>query len=246
MQEAEAPAPTNSLNAIIHLGVPTYGDTILANSVGAMLQCTRRKDVRAEFDIQGFSGLTANFNSLYINALNKLPRGFTHFAMMHADIFPEAGWLDKLLEIMAREQADVVSAIVPIKDDQGLTSTALETDDFWRPRRLTLTEVYEEWAPTFSMPNLLLNTGLMLVDIRKPWAKKVRFHVEDKIEEITPGVFKAFFAPEDWNFSRDASKLGAKLVATREVMVEHIGPMNYPNRHKWGTLKRDIIPGGKS
>jgi hypothetical protein len=148
--------------------------------------------------------------------------------MLHADVVPEDLWLDKMLAIMEDKKADVLSAVIPIKSPDGMTSTAIESDDPWLPRRLNMAEVYER-ARTFTDPGLLVNSGLMLVDIRSAWVDRIFFRFEDKIQE-SDGEFKARVVSEDWLFSRDARKLGAKIYATTEVLVNHmVGVMAYSN-----------------
>jgi len=95
--------------------------------------------------------------------------------------------------------------------------------------------------PTFTAPNLLLNTGLMLVKLSAPWVQQVYFHFEDKIIRVN-GRRRAVLMPEDWMFSRDARKLGCTAQwATREVRVEHKGMATYPNDVVWG-WKTDYVP----
>lgn len=177
--------------------------------------------------------LTAACNALWAHMLNlRKHDGLTHFVMLHADVKPATReWLSLLLDEMKRVEADVISAIVPIKDERGLTSTAWDTD-FWRPRRLTLTEA-AVMPTTWSAPDVLLNTGLMVVDVRGDWVNKIHFHIEDRIV-LTDGAYHHDCAPEDWNFSRDARNAGARLYATRIVPVEHYGT---------GCWKSDVIQG---
>lgn len=223
------------------VAIPTFNYKIMGASLAAVLHAKRNPETHVDFSVTGFSGLTANFNNQFVDALNGLKTGLTHFAMIHDDIDPEAFWLDKLLEIMENWNADIVSAISPIKDDRGLTSTARENpDNLWYPIRYTMREL-AELPPTFSRPDLLLNTGLMLVDMRKPWVKKIRFHVEDEINEVAPGEFRANFMSEDWLFSRDAALMGAKVVATREVKLKHCGNSFFPNTGAWGTEAFDDV-----
>lgn len=220
------------------IGIPTFDHKVITDTVYAVMAAKTRKDVHVNFRLTGFSGLTCNFNRLLCDALDG---DYTHFVMLHADIAPNPGWLDKLIEVMERFQADIVSAISPIKDERGLTSTAIENiEDPWHPIRFTMKEVFK-LDPSFTRPDLLLNTGLMLVDIRKPWVNQVRFHVEDAIK-IVEGKRYPLFMPEDWLFSRDARAAGAQtLVATREVLLNHIGGAYHDNASPWGTCEHDPI-----
>ena len=50
--------------------------------------------------------------------------------MLHDDVVPEAFWLDKLIAELELHSADVMSAVVPVKSGNGLTSTAVgDADD---------------------------------------------------------------------------------------------------------------------
>lgn len=192
------------------------------------------------------SATCMTFNIAWAQALDAYERGeVTHFAMWHSDIIPDDLWLDKLAEIMDRESCDVVSAIVPIKDANGFTSTALDEpvgdlDPEWRVRRLTMKEIHK-LPPTFTAPNLLLNTGLMLVDLSKEWTKDAYFTIRDKIFKHH-GRRVAAIVPEDWGLSRMARAGGAKLCATREVKVEHVGDWKFSNAAAWGSADTDFLP----
>src|SRR5262245_6420830 len=178
----------------VYVACPTFDYTVIGSTLGALLACKKDPETSAEWFVHGFSGLTANFNNLFVEALNGIKtRGITHFAMLHADIEPEQYWLDRMLRIMEDWQADIVSVISPVKNGTGLTSTAYENpENPWYPIRFTVRQL-GKMPPTFTQDDLLINTGLMLVDLRKDWVKKICFHVEDKITEIEPGVFRAHF-----------------------------------------------------
>jgi GT2 family glycosyltransferase len=151
-----------------------------------------------------------------------------------------------MVRLLQEHKADVLSVVIPIKNEKGLTSTALDVgigdeDSHWRVKRLTLTEIYNDYEPTFTHEKLLVNTGLMLVDLRKPWVENVWFAFEDKIipDPKVPGNFKAVGVSEDWFFSRRARELGAKLYATREISVLHSGTNEFSNASAWGSLGED-------
>jgi len=179
--------------------------------------------------------VTYNFNQLWTAALNlRKTQGVTHFLMWHADIRPLGNdWLDILFEEMAINDADVLSAIVPIKDSRGLTSTAFDLGD-WKGARLTQKQALSKKFPdTWTAENLLLNTGLMLVDMRKPWVENVCFTINDKIV-FEKGQWRAYVEPEDWNFSRQCRALGCRLFVTRKVITEHCGLRAYRSDEIWG------------
>lgn len=234
----------------VFLGTPVGGDGSVAFATHEAICQLHHSihDVEARFG--GSSALTFNFNNLWAEAINRRLDGepFDVFAMIHTDIAPQAAdWLDKLLEIFDRTNADVLSVIVPIKDSKGLTSTALDTSR-WTPRRLTMTEVYElpktfdgQYVQERFGAQLLLNTGLMVVRLTESWALEVCFHIDNCITRGRDGRFAAFFEPEDWKFSRWCNARGLKLVATREVIVGHLGGVAYTNDGPWGSMAVDSI-----
>lgn len=170
---------------------------------------------------------------LYASALNARKDGITHFCLLHSDVVPDDGWLDKLVALADMYKADVMSVILPIKDGRGLTSTAIETEDKWHPHRLSLKEIYDK-AATFTDEKILVNSGLMLIDIRKPWAEELCFRFEDSIVKDDKGMFQSQVCPEDWLFSRDAAARGARIYATREIKAIHVGQAHYSNAFVWG------------
>lgn len=139
----------------------------------------------------GGSLLANCFNQLWCGALNLQMDGvdITHFAMLHNDVTPEDGWLGVLLEDLRDSQADLVSAVVPIKDPRGLTSTAIDScsDPFQIERRLTLAET-SSLPPVFTAADcgfpdrrLLVNTGCWICQFNKPWRFQPHFEINDRI-----------------------------------------------------------------
>jgi GT2 family glycosyltransferase len=229
----------------VYIGIPTYDGRIHKNLANALQKATANR-VAKTTSIITCSILPRAFNLLYAHALNERKNGTSHFCLLHDDIVPEPLWLDKMMRIMEEHDADVLSVVVPIKNEKGLTSTALDLavgdeDQHWRVKRLTLNEIYNDYEPTFTHEKLLVNTGLMLVNLRKPWVENVWFAFEDKIvpDPRAPGNFKAVGVSEDWFFSRRARELGAKLYATREIAVRHAGSIEYSNTSAWGSLRKD-------
>lgn len=224
----------------VFVGIPSYGNHIHEGMLGAFIHATEEKGTVGAVCTSSYSLLARNFNILLAKALNMREVGITHFLLWHADIIPVTSWfLDKMLHLMQKHDCDVLSAIVPVKDQTGLTSTALETEDKWTFQRLTLHETFDKrTSATFSDPNLVVNSGLMLIDITKPWIEQCWFAMEDEIyKEGTQ--FKVRGISEDWLFSRRAKALGAKLCATREIQVHHAGASKFPNTHAWGSKHTD-------
>jgi hypothetical protein len=164
----------------------------------------------------------------------------THFAMMHSDILPEPRhWMADLFDEMRRLDADIISAVVPLKDETGLTSTGVMK---WETREIRKLSMHECMAlpETFCARDaggdaLLINTGLWLADITTPWARKVCFRLYDTILEDPDGMTDARAVGEDWLLGMDAYRLGLKVYATRKVKLTHWGFFKYPNFHDFGT-----------
>lgn len=192
----------------------------------------------------GGSLLAHVFNVLWAQMLLVKPQTDPdYFAMLHSDVVPEAGWVDTLVDELRRTGADLVSVVLPIKNLQGVTSTAIDDpEDEWTPlRRLTTTEV-QRLPETFSAADcgypgraLLVNTGCWVCDLHRPWVEEFPgFEIRDKIRRRPDGAPQAVCVPEDWNFSRWLHARGAKVLATRKVRAEHVGTHAFANDSVWG------------
>jgi hypothetical protein len=241
----------------LFLALPTYGGSrfnLMPIIKGLTGQQSFGCVVPYESDV---SLLAMSFNRLWCEALKMRQKGLiSHFLLMHADIVPvamkadsKANWLDDLYLEMVAAKAEVLSVISPIKDDRGLTSTGLDTGDLWSPRRLTMKEVEAQDVDTFTHPDLILNTGLLLIDLKNDWVKKICFTIKDTIrwtapsEEYPEGMPYPAVQPEDWDFSRQARALGVQLWATKRIKIAHKGHFNYPNFGKWGRYDQDLGDG---
>ena len=184
--------------------------------------------------------LAANFNGCWCYALNKQRsgEGVDYFAMLHSDIGPDDFWLDTLIDELESKDLDILGTAVPIKDQRGMTSLAIDGDDTWRPRcRLTVKEV-ARLPETFTSEDiggrLLLNTGCWVCKFDPAWARQVRFTVNDRIVVNSDGRYMAEVEPEDWYFSRLCHELGLKVGATSKVPLMHRGEIDYSSRVVWG------------
>lgn len=260
----------NKRPEIVFVGLPTYDHRLEGDSALAVMQAARR--VQCAVQTHGFSLLAYGFNRLLCDALNnRRQHGLTHFLLMHADVIPTgpgpAGqWLLTLLDEMKRLSLDALSVVVPIKNDQGLTSTGLDmggaNENPWATRRLTMAEIMrlpetfdgrqaadaiQDW-PADREPVLLVNTGLLLLDIGRPWIdsairnRSLRFTIHDLIV-FNPGTghYRAYAEPEDWGFSRLLHQIGARYATTRKVAVEHVGRFKFPNNQEWGRYVADPV-----
>lgn len=206
------------------------------------------------------SNLAYGFNLGLCYALNMKRNGeATHFAMLHSDIEPSPWWLDVLWEEMDRTGAHWISAASPIKDGNGLTSTAIgKGDNRWNVwARITMHELFE-LPETFCIDDLgenaddlgyelLLNTGCMLIDLRHEYWDEVgdgaelplSFDIRNRIIFNPLKGWEAQTESEDWRLSRHLNALGAKLFCTRKVGVKHWGSVPFASTHPWGNWTQD-------
>jgi len=191
------------------------------------------------------SVLTDSFNTCWCHALNRRPRP-EFFAMHHADVLAQPGWLDLLIAEIERTEAGVVAAAIAIKDTDGLTSTAVLDPVTHRHRRITMRELVElpetfgvediPWAPKGAV--LCTNTGLWACRFGA-WCEKIVFTIQDFITRSEDGMFRSSFWPEDWNFAVDCARLGVRVLATRKISIEHMGGFNFKNDRAWGKVRED-------
>ena len=236
---------------MILLGLPTYDSKIHNRLMLALLNEANQPNTPSFSVLTNHSSLLARgFNELYCYALNHRPE-VTHFMMIHADVIPERGFIGKMYAEMERAGCDVLSVALPLKDNRGLTSTALDMGHK-EPKRLSLKELalLPETFEALDLARLngnekvnigplLVNSGLMLVDLRKPWCEQCWFAITDRIERNEQGIFQPVTDSEDWYFSRRARLLGAKVMATRIIQARHVGNMEFPNWGAWGTHVQD-------
>jgi hypothetical protein len=188
--------------------------------------------------------LCHGFNLLWAAALNWHRAGVVDYFCLHHDEIRTHAWLDVMIEELKRVGAAVLSVVQPIKDDSGNTSTAIEPRDPWRPQKLTLAELAtgpETFCasdfPGYKGP-LLVNTGLMLVDLARPEFHAVNdagelslcFHIADRVILGKDGNYVAQVRSEDWEFSRMCHARGLPVYATRKVECLHHGDRGFTNQ----------------
>lgn len=219
----------------IHIGMPLHQALAHPAASGALNNPTDgRLGFTFQTDVTINSSLPDCFNRLFSNAINN---GADYFCMIHGDVCPQPGWFDPMFEDMQKTGADIISAVIPIRNFSGLTSTALDQENIWTPRRMTLKEVYRE-EPTFHKPNLLLNTGLMIIKLKTHiWKERFSFRQIHRVSSYDGKWFPEFI-PEDWDMSREIRSRGGLLFATRRVPLYH-GTPEYHNREPWGPMETD-------
>lgn len=188
------------------------------------------------------TSMTSNcFNNALAAALNVRDRlGITHLGMVHADIDAPPGWADTLLDQMETGGYSLISAVVPIKSDEGRTSTAVGSRaEPWAIRRYVMVGEHRRYGMTFGTRAvaraddefLMVNTGLWLADFRMPfWEEFGGFRFFTDLHRGEDGRWGARMRPEDWEMSRDLDAAGIPYAASFAVRVGHRGPHTWWNR----------------
>lgn len=224
----------------VALVMPHYGDVSLGAARGFHFATSGGVEVVLNVESSG-SATPHTFNGLLAVALDARDRGeVTHLAMIHSDVEPSGPWLDALWDAMRSHSADLVSAVVPIKEpgENPRTSTAIGSrDDPWRPLRYVRLGDRHALPTTFGPEHvcgdgevLLANTGLFLADLRRPWWDDFAFEFRTRIARAPDGRRLAQLAPEDWLLSRRLQQMGGRLLCTWCVPLTHRGLHDWSNR----------------
>lgn len=255
-------AQPSRVEPFVALMQPSYARSV-PNKQSARLFYRAGQCKRIELDAQTSLGIRC-FNMLLCEALNArhIHPGLTHLAMIHDDIVPDEGWLDTLLAVQAEHDVDFLSAVVPIKNGTGITSTAVDMEGApWMVRRLTLHEVFN-LPETFTLADipwrvptsrLLVNSGLWVLRFGE-WSERVfprtnptgqlrevgvAFRDHARIIQLPDGEYGSQDISEDWDWSRQMDTLGLKLAATRKVGLYHERP-EFTTRQPWGQWETDL------
>lgn len=221
----------------VYIGCPTYNGYVHMGTCQAVFLASNQH-MPDQVRFIKTSLLPNGFNQLWTQAINmREAYGITHFAMIHADIVPEYGWLDKLAETMIEGGYTVVSAVAPIKDMTGRTSCAIGTPGHATDMTsILLSDIWSgKYPPVITnsdMPEgkiLLMNTGLWLADIRDDWCKKCSFAIETWTETQSDGMVAYGCISEDWLFSHQLHSLGIPYAVDTRIRLQHDGSILYPN-----------------
>lgn len=228
---------------VLAIGMPRRDNMASHAALLGLLNPISRPTRVLSLELGPCSLLNHGFNRLWAAARNCRDRmKATHFAMIHSDVCPEYGWATTLLDELIERDADVVSAVIPIKDERGLTTTAVYDGDPFVLRRLTLTEIAqlpETFGEEDTSRKLLLNTGLWVCDLRKPWVDGWCFCSKERVVKNAKGNWTAEVSSEDWQFSHYLNEHGAKIYATSKVKVLHEGGTQFGNGEPWGHWTED-------
>jgi 2-polyprenyl-3-methyl-5-hydroxy-6-metoxy-1,4-benzoquinol methylase len=236
---------------------PKYSIVIMYPNAGYLMPCAFASSHGASFKHRvsvfplQFGDIEHNFNMMLCSSYSeRKDKELTHIAMAHSDIGAQSGWLDVLLEEMDRLDADIMTTVLPIKDERGLTTTGIRYPEVWGTRRLTMHEI-ARLPETFSIDDtdeprgtLAINTGLWVARFdersRIPWHRFEGFHPKHKIDWSDPENPQAWFDSEDWLFSDWLAKEGIKAYATRKPVAFHRGGQDFGNQGTWGTWDREL------
>jgi hypothetical protein len=233
----------------IMLALP--GGPFCAGAVRGALTASANHQVGVDFNGNGWD----DFDHLWARALQRSEDGqITHFAMLHSDIGPQAGWLDVLLDECDDLHADFLSAVVPLKDERGLTScgVGIPGNPWGSFRRATMHELAalprSFTAADMGYPGFptLCNSGCWIADLRKPVFHAMQgdqlalsFDFPRRLVRQKDQVLVQRES-EDWYFSRKLHELGARYYNTRRVALAHYdGNTAYATTRPWGTWQHD-------
>ena len=166
----------------------------------------------------------------------------THFAMQHDDVFPSPMWGTILLKELERVGADILGAVVPIKDSRGVSSTCVRNTRNGATRRITMKEIFD-LPETFCLKDVQdlgikacewsrpedeimgINLGLWICRIKGAhWVQPPHFtgfRMQNMILKGEDGKLTPVTISEDWIFSEEAHRWGLKTYATRKVPLGH-------------------------
>jgi len=240
----------------VFIGCPTHDNRLDAGTARALWHCASRRHKCTPAALN-LSLTAANCNALLALALNTRDRlGFEWMAILHSDIEPAPWWIDTLLEVAQDTGADFVSACVPIKNEQGLVSTALASASRWTPFcRLTTSQVYHPgFPPSFNVHQaaealeqlpgdlrvegaprigLLCNTGCCLFRLSQLDPEQVHFDDRSRLTR-KGGEWLVETQSEDWWFSRMLAQSGGRVIATTRVRLAHKGQACFASHEPWG------------
>jgi len=179
------------------------------------------------------------WNFMWIQGTEARHEGVTHWAKQDDDVMPPIGWATTLVSEGRRHKADVIAAVVPLKDGRGITSTGVRNIKNGHIRRLTMKEIFE-LPETFSIEDvqargiktspesndedeiLVVNLGLVVCHLTGDWPERFTgFHMQDAIIRDRSGKRHAVAMSEDWLFSEWCWRQGLKVVATRKTKLGH-------------------------
>lgn len=229
----------------IALSIPMYDGNLYYQTCRTILNAANTLNGKAALSIE-FMATSATpfcFNRLLASAVAS---NADYWVLLHSDLgAKQIDWLPMMLSDMQAEGLSVLSAVAAIKDESGVTSTALDTREHF-PRRLTLAEIHagpdvltnEKAKRIYGYP-LLINTGMMVWDmsVMRQHVSGLPFEFHDCWrDQMTPNGMQmhAAFQPEDWLMSKRLNALNIPFGATKRVHTVHKGGKEFDSSQIWG------------
>ena len=216
--------------ANVFLAIPMYNQSVDHRTVLGVMFATQNHNVRV--GMRSSSLLAHGFNHLWCDAIAS---GCDYFAMCHADIGPDPGWVDTLIDRLHEYDADLMSACIPIKADYDEYSVAMGIPGECSTYRLPGAHL-RQVPETFGTEDvrdvageggwLLANTGLWVCRLGETWNRQVSFSIKSWIDWDSEPP-QPMVIPEDWDFSHQLHRLGLSVMCTKAVGVVHVG------QHAW-------------
>jgi GT2 family glycosyltransferase len=215
---------SDNVSESVFVAVPTYDNKPHMKSVIGAYNASATRQCKVA--LYGSSLLANGFNKLWLQAVKS---GCDIWAMCHADVGPEPGWVDKLLDIADMHGAGICSAAIRIKTDDEWYSIAMAEPGCTAHYVLKQQDI-DRLPVTFGTEDvqsltgkggcLCANTGLWVCRLSEPWVRQVSFCVRTWIDWDNE---TALCIPEDWDLSQQLHRLGVKVVCTTAVDVVHYG-----------------------
>lgn len=198
--------------ARVLIATPTHDGSVF--NTGAIVDCFLTPGLELAYEKRKSSLLAHSRNLIWRSAIDA---DVDWLVMIDADVEPVGtGWLNKLLTEAAVHNAPVLGAVIPLKEDSGDTSTAMYMGD-WEAERYGRAFLSLNPDHTWTHRDLLVSTGLLLVNMVGSWVHNIKFTIQDRIEPN--GEIRVW--PEDWDFCRQCHKMGIKVWATTKIPVIH-------------------------
>ncbi len=234
----------------VMLGIP--GPSAQWGAIRGLLQASSCHKVMIENADNGHD----NFNTLWLEGLNAAEAGaITHFAMLHSDVYPEANWIDTLIEGMEKSDVTLISAPIAIKDGRGIMSCGIgNPENSWSPLRRVTAKELECLPDTFDASDLgypghclLHNNGCWIADLRdKRFFEtdangdlRAIFQFPKRCFRAANGAWMRQGESEDWYFSRMIHDLGIRSAITKRCKIRHRGTVDFANWGAWGEFEQD-------
>lgn len=178
----------------VYLAMPSYSDHEVE-----MMQAAYRRAVPEEEDgnyvvraapRKGQSLLACGFNQGLVDCLNSIVRGdqqFDYWCLLHGDVEPSDGFIHTMIEELEAHGLNAIHAAVAIKDNRGITSTAIGpiSRKWTMSRKITTTEL-RQLPDTFT-----INECLQFLD----WGGELR--PKSRQRQIVEALRKKYFAYGD-------------------------------------------------